>query len=88
MLIIVNLVRCSTCHLDPKDDEWCILIILGHFVGGDIVLPAFGMAFEMPGGTIFILRSKYLEHFNTPWMGIRHSVVLTCRSDVVQHFQP
>ena len=87
MLIIVNLLRCSTCHLDPEDDEMCILIIFGQFSGGDIVLPAFGMTFEIPGGTIFILRSRYLEHFNTPWMGLRFSVVLTCRVDVVTHFQ-
>src|SRR4051794_33732759 len=87
MLIILNSNRCSSCHVDAMDDEWCIILVFGGFIGSDLFLPALGLAFNMPGGSIVIIQSQHLEHFNSRWTGVRFSVILTCRKRVVDHYQ-
>ena len=79
--------RCSTCHIDPSDDEWCILFVIGWFIGAELFLPGVGVAMRMQPGTILVLRSSCLEHFNAKWTGVRFVMIATSRRKVVSDYQ-
>ena len=84
---MLNSNRATTCHNNPLDDDVCVILVLGKFVGAMLINPALGMAYEMPEGTILVMWSRLLEHFNTSFSGIRYSVILTARAKVVADFQ-
>lgn len=86
-LCVPNLNCCALAHRNVQDDNWCWLIVLGDFKGGDLVLLTIGTVVECRPGTTIFFQSSLLEHWVTKWKGTRHSIVFTTKSLLVKKSQ-
>ncbi|KAJ3110737.1 hypothetical protein HDU96_006297 [Phlyctochytrium bullatum] len=74
----VNFLCRSYSHLDSQDksDGMCIVMPVGEFTEGELVLVNCGYQLQLEKGQPAFFRSSFITHFNRPFKGTRHSIVL------------
>jgi hypothetical protein len=77
---VINLNVMTKAHRDHKDLKGCIVLVVGDFEGGELVLHEPGLVLELRSGDVVIFPSSKITHFNLHFRGRRASVVL--HSDV------
>ena len=60
----------------------------GQFTGGNLVIPALTQGFEFQPGDVVIFRSCLLEHYITPFVGDRSSIVFFSQNDIMGNYEP
>ncbi|EIN04393.1 hypothetical protein PUNSTDRAFT_138796 [Punctularia strigosozonata HHB-11173 SS5] len=79
--LVVNIAVATLGHRDKKDFEICVVIPLGKWTGGQLVLHELGLVFDLQAGDILWFRSTEITHFNLHFKGCRASIVLTHDAD-------
>lgn len=74
--IVINVNACSKAHRDRQDLEICLVIPIGTFTGGALVLMETGLVLYLTQGDIAIFRSDDITHLNLHYQGKRASIVL------------
>lgn len=73
---VVNINVMTMSHRDGKDLEVCVVMPIGNFEGGELVLAELGLVIELKNGEVIIFPSTILTHFNMHCRGTRASFVL------------
>jgi hypothetical protein len=74
--IVINVNACSKGHRDRQDLDFCLVIPIGTFTGGALVLMETGLVLYLRQGDIVIFRSGDITHLNLHYQGKRSSIVL------------
>ena len=74
--LVININVATAAHRDSKDDSVCLVLAVGDFEGGDLVLYEPGLVFSMRNGDFIVVPSCKLTHFNLHYKGRRASIVL------------
>jgi hypothetical protein len=74
--LVVNLNIRSEAHKDRMDKNVCLVIPIGDFSGGELVLVEQGLVLELGSGDLVVFRSAEATHFNLDYTGERASMVL------------
>ena len=74
--LVVNLNIRSEAHRDSMDKNICLVIPIGNFKGGELVLVEQGLVLELGSGDVVVFRSGEATHFNMDYEGERASFVL------------
>ena len=74
--MIVNLGAETTAHIDPQDDDLCLVIPFGDWKGGELCFYELGIALELCPGDVVMFPSNQITHFNLCMEGHRGSFVL------------
>jgi hypothetical protein len=74
--IVINVNACSKAHRDQQDLEICLVIPIGTFTGGALVLMETGLVLYLTQGDIAIFCSDDITHLNLHYQGKRASIVL------------
>jgi len=74
--MVLNVNALLDAHRDPQDDRYCVVIPIGDFTGGDLVLYEPRISIALESGCPVIMNSKLLTHFNQHYKGKRASLVL------------
>lgn len=74
--LVVNINVSTVAHRDWKDFELCLVLAIGEFTGGALVLREQGLVVELMNGDFVIFRSGEATHFNLDYLGKRASLVL------------
>ncbi|KAJ3090991.1 hypothetical protein HDU96_003179, partial [Phlyctochytrium bullatum] len=82
--IAVNALCQTNPHVDPHDsvEGMCIVLPIGEYTGGDLVLVNSGFRLRIPSGHPVAFRSRTITHFNTSFDGVRHSIVFFTDNDL------
>lgn len=82
--LVVNLNICSEAHRDSMDKKnICMVIPIGSFEGGELVLVEQGLVLEVGNGDVVVFRSGESTHFNLDYSGQRASFVLHTDREMV-----
>lgn len=73
---VVNLNVVTDAHRDFKDKTICIVLALGQFQGGQLVLYEPGLVVDLRSGDWVAFPSGDTTHFNLHYKGKRASIVL------------
>lgn len=73
---MININACCKAHRDRQDLQFCLIIPVGTFAGGDLVLMETGLVLGLSQGDIVIFRSCDITHLNLHYQGKRASIVL------------
>ena len=76
---VVNFNVCTKVHRDGKDLAACLVMPIGTFTGGDLVLVEPGLVIPLRSGDVIIFPSCRISHFNLHYIGRRASLV--CHTD-------
>lgn len=74
--LVINLNVVTAAHRDSKDDSFCLVLAIGDFEGGELVLYEPGLVIPLCNGDFVIFPSCTLTHFNLHYKGRRASIVL------------
>ena len=74
--LIVNLGVQTDAHVDPQDDDLCLVIPFGNWMGGELCFYELGIALELCPGDVVMFPSNQITHFNLCMEGYRGSFVL------------
>jgi predicted membrane-bound spermidine synthase len=74
--LVVNINVCTVAHRDAKDFRLCLVLPIGNFMGGGLVMREQGVVVEMRNGDFACFRSAETTHFNLDYLGERASLVL------------
>lgn len=77
--LILNLNVMTEAHRDMFDKDFCLVLPLGEFAGGALVMFEQGLVLETRCGDFVIFRSADSTHFNLHYEGRRASFV--CHTD-------
>ena len=77
--LVVNLNVSTLAHHDRFDKDICLVLPLGDFRGGALVMFEQRLVFELRSGDFAIFRSAETTHFNLQYEGKRASFV--CHTD-------
>jgi hypothetical protein len=77
--LVVNLNVSTMGHRDRFDKDICLVLPLGDFTGGALVMFEQRLVLELRSGDFSIFRSAETTHFNLRYEGRRASFV--CHSD-------
>lgn len=80
---VLNLLTES--HIDANDmtGGLATLVTVGEYEGADICVPALGLRYPFPPGSVFAVRGRELRHFVVPYTGKRrYSMVHTNHQSV------
>jgi len=81
--ILINMLTTLHCDTNDLEDGWAVMIVLGVFKGGELVLPDLGISLPYRPGDVVFLRSKALYHFIKKFKGIeRYVIVLSTPASV------
>ena len=73
---VLNIRACTKAHRDKLDtNDMCVLLFLGDWQDGDLVLYEPGLRFKVTRGDILIFPSTKLTYFNLHYEGSRISLV-------------
>lgn len=78
--LVVNVNIRTEAHRDVKDKNICMVIPIGDFQGGELVLVEQGLVLELGNGDVVVFRSAESTHFNLDYSGKRASFVLNTDS--------
>lgn len=73
---MINLNVATAAHRDNKDESVCLVLAIGDFVGGELVLYEPGLVIPLRHGDFVLFPSCELTHFNLHYKGRRASIVL------------
>lgn len=74
---VINLNVVTAAHRDSKDDDSvCLILAIGNFEGGEVVLYEPGLVIDLRPGDFILFPSSKLTHFNLHFQGRRASIVL------------
>lgn len=76
---VFNLNSRSQGHLDGKDWSICIVIPIGEFDRGELVLEELGLVLCLNSGDCIAFRSQLITHYNLDFIGRRVSIA--CQTD-------
>jgi hypothetical protein len=74
--LVFNVNVVTKGHRDGKDKDFCLVLPIGDFVGGEIVAMETGLVAEILQGDFMVFPSAFVTHFNPHYRGRRASVVL------------
>ncbi|KAG2092943.1 uncharacterized protein F5147DRAFT_585688, partial [Suillus discolor] len=74
--LVVNINVCMVAHRDAKDFELCLVLAVGEFTGGGLVMKEQGLVAELRNGDFAIFRSGETTHFNLDYLDGRASLVM------------
>lgn len=74
--LVINLNVVTAAHRDSKDDAVCLVLAIGCFTGGELVLYEPGLVLPLTNGDFVVFPSCKLTHFNLHYIGQRASIVL------------
>lgn len=74
--LVVNLNIRSEAHRDTMDKNICLVMPIGNFVGGELVLVEQGLVLALGSGDLVVFHSSETTHFNLDYQGERASFVL------------
>ena len=72
----VNINVVTRAHRDVKDETLCVVLVVGSFDGGELVLWELGLVLELQNGHAVAFPSMEITHFNLHFKGKRASLVL------------
>ena len=72
----VNINVVTRAHRDVKDETLCVVLVVGSFDGGELVLWEPGLVLELQNGHAVAFPSMEITHFNLHFKGKRASLVL------------
>ncbi|KAG1717812.1 hypothetical protein EDB19DRAFT_1652203, partial [Suillus lakei] len=73
LLLVFNLNVTTKGHRDGKDKHFCLVLPIGVFVGGELVMMETGLVVEVLQGDFIIFPSANITHFNLHYQGRRAS---------------
>ncbi|RDX40619.1 hypothetical protein OH76DRAFT_1365962 [Lentinus brumalis] len=76
---VLNINVATRVHRDGKDLLACLVLPIGNFTGGDLVLYEPGLVLPLRLGDLVFFRSPEISHFNLHFCGVRASLV--CHTD-------
>lgn len=79
--LVININICTKAHRDKKDQTICLVVPIGEFEGGDLVLYEQGLVLDLRSGDIAVFCSAETTHFNLQYTGQRASFVLQTDSE-------
>jgi len=74
--LVVNVNVCTLARRDGKDLIYCLVLPLGDFRGGELVMKEQGLVVGLRNGDFMIFLSRDTTHFNLDYEGRRASLVL------------
>lgn len=74
--VVINLNIVTFGHRDEKDLRCCLVIPIGDFEGGELVLVELGLVFELKNGDMILFPSCSITHLNLHYRGHQGSLVL------------
>lgn len=83
--MVLNVNAILPGHRDHKDHRYCMVIPIGDFKGGELVLHELGLVFALQAGSILIFDSKNITHLNLDYTGERASLVFNVDRDLLRH---
>ncbi|KAA1472866.1 hypothetical protein DENSPDRAFT_851206 [Dentipellis sp. KUC8613] len=72
---VVNVNIVAQAHRDGKDRHYCLVMPIGDFQGGELVLYEQGLVFQLRNGDFVVFESGKTTHFNLRYAGERSSFV-------------
>ena len=72
---VVNINVLTNVHRDP-DYVACLVVVIGEFEGGELVLYEPGIVLQLKNGDVVLFPSSKISHLNLHYRGIRASLVL------------
>jgi len=82
--LVLNANVSTLAHLDGKDFVLCLVLVIGEFLGGGVVLGEQGLVVEARNGDFLAFRSERTTHFNLKYTGERASMVLHTDKEFVK----
>jgi hypothetical protein len=79
---VVNVSCRSEVHKDAKDRCMCVVIPIGQYDRGELVIEELGLVVDLRPGQFLAFKSKYLTHYNLDFEGRRVSIVLQTDEDI------
>jgi hypothetical protein len=73
---VINIQVATEGHADEGDDQICVVIPLGEWEKGSLVLHELGVVLELSEGDVVVFPSCKITHFNLDFEGVRCSIVL------------
>lgn len=74
--LVVNLGAQTQGHIDPKDNDLCVVVPFGEWEGGELCLYQPGVVLELEPGDVVVFPSNRIAHFNLEISGLRGSLVM------------
>lgn len=82
---MVNLDAVYKLHVDGKDCDFCVVLVMGEFTGGHVCFPTLQLEFQVQRGDVLIFRSCLLPHVVSDVLsGVCYSVVMTTHTKVLE----
>lgn len=75
--MVFNVGVSTTAHRDPMDLQFCAVLPVGDWKGGELCLYELGLSLQLSSGDLVIFRSDILTHFNLAHTGKRTSFVFS-----------
>ncbi|KAI0063872.1 hypothetical protein BV25DRAFT_1801482, partial [Artomyces pyxidatus] len=72
---VVNLNVVTKAHRDDQDKLLCLVLTLGEFEGGSLVMVEPGLVLPLRSGDLVAFQSHRITHFNLHFRGLRASLV-------------
>lgn len=82
--LVININVVTAAHRDSKDDSVCLVLAIGDFEGGELVLYEPGLVIPLRNGDFVVFPSSEITHFNLHYKGRRASVVLHTDREMVK----
>ena len=82
--LVINLNVATAAHRDSKDDGVCLVLAIGDYDGGELVLYEPGLVVPLAHGDFTIFPSCKLTHFNLHYKGRRASIVLHTDREIIK----
>lgn len=73
---VFNINSRAQAHLDPGDHSICVVVPIGDFVHGELVLDELGLVIALQSGEAIAFRSNCVTHYNLDFEGRRVSLAL------------
>jgi hypothetical protein len=74
--LVININVATLGHRDAKDKLLCLVLAVGRFTGGGLVMKEQGLVVDLEHGDFAVFASGDTTHFNLNYVGERVSLVL------------
>ncbi|KAG6371355.1 hypothetical protein JVT61DRAFT_9557 [Boletus reticuloceps] len=74
--LVLNINACTRVHRDSGDLHFCLVMPIGQFQGGSLVLVEPGLVLDLRQGDFAVFQSCDVSHFNLNYIGRHASLVL------------
>ncbi len=73
---VININARTQTHRDAKDQEGCLLLCIGHYEGGGLILVEGKLVVETDQGVLIVFPFGHFTHLNEHYVGFRSSIVI------------